>query len=317
MAASIAPPDVEAPGLAVRTSQLADADRGDPPKRLRVAFGAAIFGAAFLLFFVELLLGKLILPRFGGTPAVWTSCLLVFQVLLLAGYAVAHGMASRFSLRQQGRAMLGLLGASLLLLAGLSRVWPTPITPDFGFGTGFAAGFGGGLAQHPSLAIIEFLAAAIGLPFLLLSTTSPLLQHWWNRIFVGESPYRLYALSNAGSLLGLLSYPFLIEPALRLSVQAWLWTAGYAVCAICFATCAWRAARWRTAQRESSEARFAAEPESRAALGWQLPAFWIALAACASVQLMATTNFICQEVAVIPFLWVLPLCAYLATLILA
>src|SRR5262245_14881859 len=110
MAASIAPPDVEAPELAVRTSQPADAG-GDPPKRLRVAFGAAIFGAAFLLFFVELLLGKLILPRFGGTPAVWTSCLLVFQVLLLAGYAVAHGMASRFSLRQQGRAMLGLLGA--------------------------------------------------------------------------------------------------------------------------------------------------------------------------------------------------------------
>src|SRR5215467_1669971 len=214
MAASIAPPDVEAPELAVRTSQPADAERGDPPKRLRVAFGAAIFSAAFLLFFVELLLGKLILPRFGGTPAVWTSCLLVFQVLLLAGYAAAHGLASRALTASQGKIMLAALGGSLLLLAFLGKVWPTPITPGFSFSAGNV--------QRPALAIIEFLGAAIGVPFLLLSTTSPLLQIWWNRIFLGESPYRLYALSNAGSLLGLLSYPFLIEPALRLSVQAWL-----------------------------------------------------------------------------------------------
>src|SRR5215831_2743343 len=129
MAASTAPPDVEASEFAVRPTQPADAERGDPPKGLRVAFGAAIFSAAFLLFFVELLLGKLILPRFGGTPAVWTACLLVFQLLLLAGYAVAHGLASRVLRPNQGKIMLVTLCGSLLWLAILCKVWPTPITP--------------------------------------------------------------------------------------------------------------------------------------------------------------------------------------------
>src|SRR5215471_3839189 len=118
---------------------------------LRLIFGLAIFSSAFLLFFVELLLGKLILPRFGGTPAVWTSCLLVFQVLLLAGYTLAHAVASRISFPAQGQLMLALLSASLLLLAALGRIWPTPITPGFSWTAGSV--------QHPSLAIIEFLAA--------------------------------------------------------------------------------------------------------------------------------------------------------------
>jgi len=280
-------------------------------RRLRLIFGVTIFSAAFLLFFVELLLGKLILPRFGGTPAVWTSCLLVFQVLLLAGYATAHGLASRVSTASQGKIMLAALAGSLLMLAILCKVWPTPITPGFSFSAGNV--------QHPSLAIIEFLAAAIGVPFLLLSTTSPLLQIWWNKLFSGESPYRLYALSNAGSLIGLLSYPFLMEPALRLSTQAWVWTASYTACAICFGFCAWQIARWKPRNEDSlpAPALDAKTTDAGLRLGWQLPTLWIALPACASIQLMATTNYICQEVAVIPFLWVLPLCIYLISLILA
>ena len=281
------------------------------PTKLRFIFNVAIFIAAFLLFFVELLLGKLILPMFGGTPAVWTSCLLVFQVLLLMGYTLAHGMASRLAIGKQGRIVIGLLGFSVVLLSLLSQIWPTPITPGLAWKTG-------GI-EDPALAIIRFLGAAIGFPFLLLSTTSPLLQHWWNKIFVGSSPYRLYALSNAGSLVGLLAYPFLLEPTLRLRTQAWVWTFGYLVFATCFGICAW----WTTKTHDTLDSAMGAArdgikkpKENVSPIGWQLPALWIALAACASMQLLATTNFICQEVAVIPFLWVVPLCIYLVSLIL-
>jgi hypothetical protein len=282
--------------------------RAGVPANLRLVFSVAIFVSAFLLFFVELLLGKMILPIFGGTPAVWTSCLLVFQVLLLVGYALAHALASRLPPATQGRMVLGLVGFSVLLLAVLSQVWPTPITPGFAWRSG--------ALENPSLAIIRFLTAAIGFPFLLLSATSPLLQHWWTQIFDDSSPYRLYALSNAGSLIGLLSYPFLLEPALRLASQAWVWTVGYLLYAICFTVCAW----WIVKSRyDSTIARRAANSGKTnvSAISWRLSVLWIALAACASSQLLATTNFICQEVAVIPFLWVLPLCIYLLSLILA
>jgi hypothetical protein len=303
------PTAVETPEISSRDTSLRAIQIG-APVRLRFVFGAAIFIGAFLLFFVQLLLGKLILPMFGGAPAVWTSCLLVFQVLLLMGYALAHGLALRAMMRSQGKIMLGLLGFSLALLGLLSQLWSTPITP----GLEWRAGAIG----HPTLAIIRFLGAAIGFPFLLLSTTSPLLQRWWNGVFGGALPYRLYALSNAGSLIGLLSYPFLMEPALRLSVQAWVWTCGYLVYAICFGVCA----LWAAKTKEASEGEMGPAGRERdkeedvRPLGWQLPALWMGLAACASIQLLATTNFICQEVAVIPFLWVLPLSIYLVSLIL-
>jgi hypothetical protein len=296
--------EVSSQNTSFRASQKINA-----PVRLRFVFGVAIFIGAFLLFFVQLLLGKLILPMFGGAPAVWTSCLLVFQVLLLIGYALAHGMASRVTSGNQGKIILGLLGFSLALLGLLSQVWSTPITPGFEWRAG--------VIGNPSLAIIRFLGAAIGFPFLLLSTTSPLLQHWWNGIFGGASPYRLYALSNAGSLIGLLSYPFLIEPALRLNTQAWVWTCGYLVYAICFGICAWWAKTKEVSGRETGRMeRERDKKEDVRPLGWRLPVLWMGLAACASIQLLATTNFICQEVAVIPFFWVLPLSIYLVSFIL-
>ena len=300
---------VETPEISSRDTSLRAVQKIGVPVRLRFVFGVAIFIAAFLLFFVQLLLGKLILPMFGGAPAVWTSCLLVFQVLLLIGYALAHGMASRVPIASQGKITLALLGFSLALLGLLSQVWSTPITPGLEWRSGVVIG-------HPSLAIIRFLGAAIGFPFLLLSTTSPLLQHWWNGILGGASPYRLYALSNAGSLIGLLSYPFLIEPTLRLRSQAWVWTCGYLVYAICFGICAlWTAKTKEASRSEMGPAERERDKEVRP-LGWQLPALWMGLAACASIQLLATTNFICQEVAVIPFFWVLPLSIYLVSFIL-
>src|SRR5262245_2329512 len=181
MAPAAVPTDLPTPGPAVSRPNASGHAGLNTSSTLRLIFGLTIFSAAFLLFFVELLLGKLILPRFGGTPAVWTACLLVFQVLLLAGYAAAHGLASHVLTANQGKIMLWMLGGSLLLLAVLAKVWPTPITPGISFSAGDV--------QHPSVAIIEFLAAAIAVPFLLLSTTSPLLQIWWNKIFSGESPY--------------------------------------------------------------------------------------------------------------------------------
>jgi hypothetical protein len=264
--------------------------------------------SAFMLFFVQLLLGKLVLPVFGGAPAVWTACLLVFQVLLLAGYALAHLLASYVPSRLQSLCLLLLLGVSILLMAGLGSVWPTPITPGVKW---FAT-----VTMHPSRSIIHFLLAAIGVPFLILSTTSPLLQVWFSRTHPGESPYRLYALSNAGSLLGLLSYPFVVEPLLRLHTQAWIWICAYLIYASFYGLCAWE---FRGFPQRDATATLTSpvSSEQAAALGWKLPALWVSLAACASVQLMATTNHICQEVAVIPFLWVFPLALYLLSFVLS
>ena len=275
---------------------------------LQLPFALAIFLSAFLLFQVQLLLGKQILPLFGGAPAVWTTCLLVFQLLLLAGYAYAHGVAAHVSLRWQLIVQFSLFLLSAVGLVFLSRIWPTPISPGATWHTP-ADG-------DPTWTIVKFLLAAVGLPFFLLSITSPLLQHWLARSMPRHSPYRLYALSNAGSLLALLSYPFLVEPNLRLRTQAWIWVAGYAAylaaCIVCAATIA------RSNVAASSNAAPLPTPTARSVspLGWALPSRWICLAACASTLLLATTNLICQEVAVIPFLWVLPLSLYLLSFIL-
>lgn len=268
------------------------------------AFGVTIFLSAFLLFQVQLLLGKQILPRFGGAPSVWTACLLTFQLLLLAGYAYAHGAASHLTARGQAAVHNAILLISLALLTWHLFFWRTPITP--------------GVARQPSatvdptLSILIFLVTAIGLPFFVLSTTGPLLQHWSALAWPNGSPYRLYAVSNAGSLLGLLSYPFLVEPHLHLTTQAWVWVAGYMTFG---AGAVLTGALANRAHRESGRA--IAKPEKPAGSNdWKTGSVQIALAGCASVLLLASTNLICQELTVIPFLWVLPLSLYLVSFIL-
>jgi hypothetical protein len=265
--------------------------------------GLTIFAGAFLLFQVQLLMGKYILPWFGGTPAVWTACLLFFQVLLLAGYAYAHFVATRLTPSQQSRLHAGLLVCSLLLLIVVSFLWPSPITPGSAWKPQPDA--------NPTILILRFLFAAIGLPFFLLSSTGPLVQHWFSQKNPGVSPYRLYSLSNLGSLLGLLSYPLLLEPNLRLRTQAWLWCAGYLLYAILCAS----VAPWRISAAESSNsvAVTAADRSLRPTLARRLS--WVLLAACGSAMLLSVTNIICQQVAVFPFLWVLPLCLYLTSFI--
>ncbi len=260
-------------------------------------YAGTIFLSAYLLFQVQLIIAKFILPWFGGAPAVWTTCMLVFQLLLLAGYAYAHGLQRAF---RQEPLHLALVAASVVLLAGLALVWKTPILPG--------AWWKPRTVDWPVWQIVRLLLVAIGLPFLVLSTTGPLLQKWFFR--GGVSPYRLYAVSNLGSMLGLLAYPFLVEPALTLRAQAWMWSGGYLLFALGVLFCA----RLRNGVPESATPEeVSAEPETLS-LGRRLA--WFLLPACASAALLAVTNLVCQDVAVIPFLWVVPLCLYLLSFIL-
>ncbi|HUV37987.1 MAG TPA: fused MFS/spermidine synthase [Planctomycetota bacterium] len=276
-------------------------------------YALTIFFSAFLLFQVQPFIGKYILPWFGGTPAVWTTCMLFFQVVLLGGYLYAHLVNTYVKPRKQVWLHLALLAVSLAFL---------PVMPDAGAWkpTG---------ELRPVSMILLLLLVNIGMPYFLLSTTGPLLQSWFTRTHPGRSPYRLYALSNAGSLLALVSYPFVFEPTFRLATQGWGWSVGYGVFVLLAAWCALRlyalgnvavpdAAGASDAPEETPApdddetvpVAASARPDGKTVL------LWLALAMCGSVMLLATTNQMCQEVAVVPFLWVVPLALYLLTFIL-
>jgi hypothetical protein len=265
-------------------------------------YALAIFTGAFLLFQVQPLIGKYILPWFGGGPGVWTTCLLFFQVLLLGGYAYAHFTSTKLKPRQQAIVHLGLLVLALLVL---------PIAPSDALKpTG---------AGNPNVEILLLLCATIGLPYFVLSSTGPLMQQWFSLTNPGVSPYRLYALSNVGSLLALLSYPVFFEVQFPRHTQAVMWSVGLGVFVVFCGFCALRV--WRASAapgRPGPGAESAASAETAAAAPQAIDKLlWLALPAIASVLLLATTNKLCQEVAVIPFLWVLPLSLYLLTFIIS
>jgi hypothetical protein len=252
-----------------------------------------IFLAAFLLFQIQPIIAKMILPRFGGTSAVWSACMLFFQAGLLLGYLYAHWLHRRLNARRQAIVHIALLAASLLVL---------PVAPG-------ASWNGGG---NPSLDILRLLAASAGLPYFMLSTTSPLLQSWYARARAGAVPYRLFALSNLASLVALLSYPVLIEPNLTTLAQGRAWSIAYA----CFALFCAAGAVMNALRREAKkEPVMAAAVEGEAAPGAKLRALWMALPACASILLLAITNYLTQDVAAIPFLWIVPLSVYLLSFI--
>jgi hypothetical protein len=271
-------------------------------------FAIAVFLGAFLLFLIQPLIGKYLLPWFGGGPGVWTACLLFFQTLLLAGYAYAHATTRWCGPRVQAAAHVGLLILALALL---------PIVPDAGWGS---TGSG-----NPTGRILLLLTASIGAPYLVLSATGPLLQAWFHRLRPGVSPYPLYALSNAGSLLALLIFPFALEPALPRAMQALLWSAGFAGFALACAACAWCVARAPRAARSPAAAPARADaprqPRDHAATGPQVtPArvlLWLLLPACGSVLLLSMTARMSEDVAAVPFLWVAALAAYLLSFIVA
>lgn len=258
-------------------------------------YAAAVFLGAFLLFQVQPLLAKAILPWFGGTSAVWTTCMLFFQVLLLAGYLYAHLISTRLTPRAQVFLHLALVAVSL----GFLNILPSDAWRPSGH-------------ESPAWLIMVLLGVNIGVPYLVLSATSPLLQAWFRGAEAGREPYRLYALSNAGSLLALLSYPFVFEPLLALKTQAAGWGALYAVFAL---FCGWCGASFLR-----SGARAPAPADAAGVAGeapcWRRRALWVVLSACGSALLLATTNQLTQDVSVVPFLWLLPLGVYLLSFIL-
>ncbi len=284
-----------APLPSIETPEIARSKRGGSG-----LFGLGTLVGAFLLFQLELIVAKSILPWFGGSPAVWTTCMLFFQLTLLGGYAFAHWSATRLSARRQSSLQLVVIALAIASFAVAALAWGSPLTPGVVLRDA--------IREHPIAHIFVVLSVCVGLPFFLLSTTGPLLQHWFRAEGQGESVYRLYALSNLGSLFGLISYPFLLEWSLTLHHQAWLWNALFLLYVPVYAILCRRAG-----ERNSEDGDVEAESS---AVGARSPLLWIALAACGSAMLLATTNLLCEDVVVTPTLWVLPLCLYLLSFIL-
>ena len=274
------------------------------------ASSVAILLGSFLLFLIQPVIGKMILPWFGGTPAVWTTCMLFFQVLLLAGYAYAALLTRIANPFRQATLHITLLATSLLLL---------PITPT--------ASWKPPDGDYPAMRILLMLTVTVGGPYFLLSATSPLVQAWFARAYPGRSPYRLYALSNVGSLGALLIYPFVVEPWLTTTQQGVLWSISFVVFVGGCGILVWHLWQIRTTlmQTELSLGNQvgAEKPSPKKKKSDTVSAepsrydrwLWLSLSALASTMLLSVTNHLCQDVAVVPFLWIVPLALYLLSLI--
>jgi hypothetical protein len=266
----------------------------------------SIFISAFLLFQVQPMISRYILPFFGGTTSVWSTVELFFQVILTGGYAYASWLVKRFSAKKQVWVHLAILAGSLVVVAALGKVWPSPVTPG--------ANWKPASVDTPITDIFKLLVVSVGLPYFLLSTNSPLMQSWFHRAQPGHSPYWLYALSNIGSLLGLLAYPFIVEPSLTLKAQGWGWSGLYAIFVIVAGLAARNSLKNKGEVQETAQPVKAVTNDSKPSM--RVQALWILLSAVASTMLLATTSQITQEVAPIPFLWVIPLAIYLLSFIL-
>lgn len=271
---------------------------------LTFIFGLTIFTSSFLLFQVQPMIAKLILPRLGGSAATWTVCLLFFQAMLLLGYTYSHVLIRYFSRRTQGRVHLLLLISSAVALS-------------FAFDVdGLELGLGD---SSPELIVFVLLASSVGLPYFALSTTGPLIQAWYSAD-KGTSersvPYRLFALSNLGSMLALLSYPLVIEPFAPMVQQTTFWMFGFVLFVVACAVLSIRPAR-----KSTIDSSVSSNDESRRVADvtrptWIQMTLWMGLAACPSIWLMAVTSHLTKDVAPVPLLWILPLALYLLTFIL-
>ena len=264
-----------------------------------ILHGITIVTSAFLLFLVQPIIAKQILPWFGGTAAVWTVCVVFFQTALLAGYAYAHALTRRRP-RTQARTHVALLVLSLASLPIVaSPAWqPGPVS-------------------DPTWRIAGLLAATVGLPYFLLSSTGPLVQTWIARDPAARMPpasvYRLFALSNLGSIVGLLIYPFAVEPFASLDVQSWGWSAGYGCFACACGLCAWRARHAAAPSPSADDVRTCPSVTPAPTTARMLS--WLACAALGSMLLLALTNHVVQNIASVPFLWILPLTLYLLSFV--
>lgn len=260
-------------------------------------FSLSIFLSAFLLFQIQPMIGKFILPWFGGTPAVWSTAMLFFQVLLTGGYAYAYWLVNR---PRQGWIHIALLGMTIALMTALGLGWSSPITPS--------ADMRPADVSFPVFNIFLLLIISVGLPYFTLAANGPLMQAWFSRVFPERSYAKLYALSNVGSLFGLLVYPLLIEPTFSLRQQGWLWAGGFAHFAMVAGALSWRT---RRVDENAAKVSTGEKPS------FSLQVLWIILSGIASLFLLSVTNQISQDVAVIPFLWILPLAIYILSFILA
>lgn len=255
--------------------------------------GLSLLGA-FLLFQVQPVMSKFILPWFGGSPGVWTTCMLFFQVVLFLGYAYAHAV-TLLPRKWQG------VVHGVLVLGALACL---PVSPSDAWKP-----LGG---EEPTGRILLLLAATVGLPYFVLSSTSPLVQVWFTRAVPGGRPWRLYALSNIGSLAALLSYPFFFEPRWDVAGQVGMWSVAFGAFALLSVYGVWQDRRAGALADKSGNPE---PPVAEAAPLWWHRVLWVALPALASIMLLATTNHVCQDVAVVPFMWVAPLSLYLITFI--
>ena len=326
--------ELRAPGaLSRKRLRWLISDRSDGVFRMVLLFAATLLLSSTLVFLVQPMVGKMILPALGGTPAVWNTCMVFFQAALLAGYAYAHATVSYLGVRRQARVHLAVLILPLAVL---------PIR--------LAGGSGPPPEAMPVFWLLTQLLVAVGLPFFVITTTAPLLQKWFadTRHPSAKDPYFLYAASNCGSLLALLSYPLLVEPALALTEQSWVWTGGYAVMVLMIAVCAiamWRspraeaecgeglsrpadaslrangsgdAGRLRVHPKTLKTDRLEASPTR--VLGCTLTmgqrGRWLVLAAVPSSLMLGVTTHVTTNLAAVPLLWVVPLMLYLLTFVL-
>lgn len=263
-------------------------------------FSATLFVSAALLFWLEPMFGKFLLPTLGSTPQVWIASVLFFQAVLLAGYAYGHLLTARLRTRRQLLVHVALVAVALVVLPVAA---PDARPPETG---------------NPVWWQLGLMAVTIGLPFFALASSAPLLQRWLaqSEHRRAADPYFLYRASNAGSIAGLLAYPLLIEPLLGLEAQGRWWTAGYVLLVVLVAACAAVVLR---AGREpaSPEETVAAPPAAAAPIDWTRRARWLALAFVPSSLMLGATTYITRDIAPVPLLWVLPLTAYLLSFVVA
>ena len=265
-----------------------------------LAFAVTIFAGATLLFAVEPMIARMIVPLLGGAPSVWIICSLCFQTLLLAGYGYVHFVGTRLPLRAQ-------IVLQLLLMAAVFFV--LPITVEESVVQRLTA-------SHPGFGVFLLLVRTIGLPFFVLATSSPLLQRWFAEL--GErDPYHLYAASNAGSMLALFGYPLLVEPMLSVHGQSRVFHTGFAGYTVLVVLCAVLALRRSAAGPVIASGPRVAAPELSARARWRERAIWVGLSFAPSSLLMGATEYVTTEVASVPLLWVLPLALYLLSFIVA
>ena len=265
-------------------------------------FGLTLFLSAALLFSVQPMVAKMLLPLLGGSPAVWNTCMVFFQAVLLAGYAYAMFISRRSAGKQIVFQLVLLLLACVSLPIGLSALWLNSVPAN----------------SNPAFWLLACLAGTVGLPFFIISSNGPLLQKWFSNTGLKSAtdPYFLYSASNAGSFVALLSYPVLLEPNFNLHLQSWIWAVGYLLLICLIAVCAFLLWRSKAKNFESEEfADAVAAVDNIPSTGKRLR--WIALAFVPSSLMLGVTNYLTTDIASLPLLWVVPLALYLLTLVLA